>query len=369
MQAITKEDLQSKIGMLGFDDIGFTDITDIPDQKDSLEEYLKNGYHGDMIWLEKNKERRSHPSNIWQDAKSVIVVSKNYGPQDNPLHNIKETLKANISVYARADDYHELMKKSLKKLSIWLLNEYGIESKLFVDTAPIMEKPIAQIAGIGWQGKHSNLVSRKLGSWFFLGVILLPIKLEASSPELDHCGSCSSCIDICPTNAIVSPYKLDSRRCISYLTIEYKGHIPEEFRELIGNRIYGCDDCLAVCPWNKFASQTRDIQLKAKKILNMPDISFFLDFDYDAFNKFFKTSPIKRIGKDRFLRNVLIAAGNSGSQQISIKVKKFLRHESSIIRASAIWALKKIISKKEFQKLRNIYILEENDPLVVSEWG
>ena len=319
--------------------------------------------------LEKNKERRSHPSNIWQDAKSVIAVSKNYGPQDNPLHNIKEPLKANISVYARADDYHELMKRSLKKLSIWLLNEYGIESKLFVDTAPIMEKPIAQIAGIGWQGKHSNLVSRKLGSWFFLGVILLPIKLEASSPELDHCGSCSSCIDICPTNAIVSPYKLDSRRCISYLTIEHKGHIPEEFRELIGNRIYGCDDCLAVCPWNKFASQTKDIQLKAKKILNMPDISFFLDFDYDAFNKFFKTSPIKRIGKDRFLRNVLIAAGNSGSQQISIKVKKFLRHESSIIRASAIWALKKIISKKEFQKLRKIYILEENDPLVVSEWG
>ena len=265
MKAIAKEVLQSKIEILGFDDIGFTDITDIPDQKDSLEEYLKNGYHGDMIWLEKNKERRSHPSNVWQDAKSVIVVSKNYGPQDNPLHNIKETHKANISVYARADDYHELMKKSLKKLSIWLLDEYGIESKLFVDTAPIMEKPIAQIAGIGWQGKHSNLVSRKLGSWFFLGVILLPIKLDASSPELDHCGSCSSCIDICPTNAIVSPYKLDSRRCISYLTIEYKGHIPEEFRELIGNRIYGCDDCLAVCPWNKFASQTRDIQLKAKR--------------------------------------------------------------------------------------------------------
>ena len=369
MKAINKEVLKAKIETLGFDDIGFTDITDVPDQKDSLDEYLKNGFHGDMIWLEKNKDRRSHPSNLWQDAKSVIVVSKNYGPQDNPLNNIEEKLKANISVYARANDYHELMKISLKKLSAWLEENYEIESKFFVDTAPIMEKPIAQIAGIGWQGKHSNLVSRKLGSWFFLGVLLLPMELEGSVPELDHCGSCSSCMDICPTNAIISPYKLDSRKCISYLTIEYKGHIPEQFRELIGNRIYGCDDCLAVCPWNKFASETRDIQLKARAALDMPDISFFLEFDYDLFNKFFESSPVKRIGKDRFLRNVLIAAGNSGSREISIKVKKFIKHESAIIRASAIWALKKIISKKEFQKLRKTYILEERDPLVVSEWG
>ena len=322
-----------------------------------------------MVWLEKNKDRRSHPSNLWENAKSIIVVSKNYGPQVNPLNNIKEKSKANISVYARAVDYHELMKKSLKDLSIWLLQNYEVESRFFVDTAPIMEKPIAQIAGIGWQGKHSNLVSRKLGSWFFLGVLLLPVELESSVSEPDHCGSCSSCMDICPTKAIISPYKLDSRKCISYLTIEYKGHIPEEYRESIGNRIYGCDDCLAVCPWNKFASETRDIHLKAKEMLNLPDISFFLEFDYDLFNKFFDNSPIKRIGKDRFLRNVLIAAGNSGSREIAIKIKKFIKHDSSIIRASAIWAIKKIISKKEFQKLRKIYILDEDDPEVIGEWG
>ena len=361
--------IKTKLLQSGFDDIGFTNIENIPDQRVKLEEYLSKGFHGEMFWLEKNKERRAHPKMIWNDAKSIIVLSKNYGPEENPLKFIESEKKANISVYARGNDYHELMKKRLKEASIWLMDTFEVESRYFVDTAPIMEKPIAQIAGLGWQGKHTNLVSRKLGSWFFLGVILLSIRMPSTDSEKDHCGSCSSCIDICPTNAIVKPYKLDSRKCISYLTIELKGHIPKNMRKSIGNRVYGCDDCLAVCPWNKFAEITNDIKLKAREELNMPDLSYFLEFDKEIFNEFFKDSPIKRIGRDRFIRNILIAIGNSGMKDCVSKIIPHLTDETAIVRAASIWAIKQLVSKKKFEIIKENNLHLEKDHSVISEWN
>ena len=361
--------IKEKLLQSGFDDIGFTNIENIPDQRIRLEEYLTDGYHGEMSWLEKNKERRSHPKKIWDEAKSIIVLSKNYGPEENPLKFIDRKKKANISVYARGNDYHELIKEKLKEASVWLKDSYKIESRYFVDTAPIMEKPIAQIAGLGWQGKHTNLVSRKLGSWFFLGVILLSVRLPSASAEIDHCGSCTSCIDICPTNAIIEPYKLDSRKCISYLTIELKGHIPKNMRKSIGNRVYGCDDCLAVCPWNKFAEITNDIKLRAREELNMPNLLYFLGFDREMFNDFFRDSPIKRIGRDRFIRNILIATGNSGMKDYIPKIIPHLTDEIPIVRAASIWAIKQLTSDKEFDHFKKNNMHLEKDDNVMLEWN
>jgi epoxyqueuosine reductase len=366
---LKKEDILKKIYDLGFDDVGIANIDDIPDQKEELESFLSGGFHGDMIWLEKNKDRRSHPSKIWDDSISVIVVSKNYGPAENPIQNISRKTDANISVYARGDDYHLIIKDQLKEFSSWLKEDFGIDSRYFVDTAPLMEKPIAQIAGLGWQGKHTNLVSQTLGSWFFLGVVLLPIHIEPSKVELNHCGSCTSCIDICPTNAIIAPHKLDARKCISYLTIEYKGHMPRDLRDKIGNRVYGCDDCLAVCPWNKFAQVTSDSHLISRDELNLPNLGFFLDFDYNDFTTFFMNSPIKRIGKDRFLRNILIAAGNSNSKKLVKKIEKHLKNNSPIVRSAAIWAVKKLLSIEKFKTMRDNYVQDEFDPYVLEEWN
>jgi epoxyqueuosine reductase len=367
--SLKKENILKKLYELGFDDIGIANIDDIPDQREELDSFLSNGFHGDMIWLEKNKDRRSHPSKIWDETVSIIVVSKNYGPDENPIQNISRKTDANISVYARAEDYHHVIKNQLKEFSSWLKERFDIDSKYFVDTAPIMEKPIAQIAGLGWQGKHTNLVSQRLGSWFFLGVVLIPIYIEPSKTELNHCGSCRSCIDICPTNAIIAPHKLDARKCISYLTIEYKGHIPRHLREKIGNRVYGCDDCLAVCPWNKFAQVTNDINLKGREELNLPNLGFFLDFDYSNFNGYFMNSPIKRIGKDRFLRNILIAAGNSNSKKLVKKIEKHIKNHSPIVRSAAIWSIKKLTSIEKFNNMKDTYEHDEIDPNVLREWN
>ena len=270
------EEIGEKALELGFDDFGFTDLTASADIKNNFLSFLEKGHHGDMLWLENNVERRVDPLVMWGEAKTALVLAQNYAPDNNPIDNLKLKNRANISVYARGDDYHKVIKKKLKNLAGWMAREYKTEVKVFVDTAPIMEKPLAQSSGIGWQGKHTNLVSKNYGSWLFLGVILISIKLPVNVSENDHCGICQACIDVCPTKAFPKPYQLDARKCISYLTIEHKGHIPLEYRSAIGNRVYGCDDCLAVCPWNKFAVQASD--MRYTKIANALDIDF-LDFD------------------------------------------------------------------------------------------
>tara|TARA_Y100000590_G_scaffold463233_1_gene629502 strand:- start:20604 stop:21707 length:1104 start_codon:yes stop_codon:yes gene_type:complete len=364
LKEITKKALELK-----FDEVGVANLKDIPNQKRDLFAYLSKGFHGEMLWLEKNKERRAHPIMIWENTKSVLVLTKNYGPDQNPLLNIKKKSKANISVYARGDDYHDIMKVRLRDLSLWIKEIYNIDTRYFVDTAPIMEKPIAQIAGLGWQGKHTNLVSRKFGSWLFLSVLLLPVELNSTKTEKDHCGSCKSCIDVCPTNAIVAPHKLDARKCISYLTIEFKGIVPREMRKHIGNRVYGCDDCLSVCPWNKFAQENNEIRLKSRDDFDMPDLSSFIDLDEGGFADLFSNSPIKRIGRDRFIRNILIGMGNSEEKKYIPLISNKLRDKSSIVRATAIWAIKQLCSSTEMEYFKTKSIKSEKDKLVLKEWN
>ena len=270
-----------------------------------------------MDWLADRPERRADPRGLWPDVRSVIMLGVNYGPDQNPLKILEARSRGAISVYAQGDDYHDLIKKRLKALARWLVAAEACEVKVFVDTAAVMEKPLAQAAGLGWQGKHTNLVSREFGSWLFLGAIFTTLDLPHDDADTDHCGSCRACLDICPTSAFPAPYQLDARRCISYLTIEHKGPIPREFRKAIGNRIYGCDDCLAVCPWNKFAQAGRETKLAARDELRAPPLAELARLDDAAFRAMFTKSPVKRIGRDRFVRNVLIAIGNSGDAELA----------------------------------------------------
>lgn len=362
------EEIGEKALELGFDDFGFTDLTASADIKNNFLSFLEKGHHGDMLWLENNVERRVDPLVMWGEAKTALVLAQNYAPDNNPIDNLKLKNRANISVYARGDDYHKVIKKKLKNLAGWMAREYKTEVKVFVDTAPIMEKPLAQSSGIGWQGKHTNLVSKNYGSWLFLGVILISIKLPVNVSENDHCGICQACIDVCPTKAFPKPYQLDARKCISYLTIEHKGHIPLEYRSAIGNRVYGCDDCLAVCPWNKFAKTARENRLKSRELLNMPELSGFLDFDDFQFREFFSGSPIKRIGRNKFLRNVIIAIGNSGQIRNIDKLKEKLTDESSLVRAMAVWALSCLMNFEDFNNLKKSYFAVEADKNVIEEW-
>lgn len=327
---------------LGFSDIGFTAGTLPIQHGERLELFLAEGRHGDMHWLSERAEQRRSPDALWAECTSVISLGMNYGPDHAPLDNLKARENGNISVYARGRDYHDVVKKNLRVLARWIAETYATEVKIFVDTAPVMEKPLAQQAGLGWQGKHTNLVSREFGSWLFLGEIFVARSLETDPPERDHCGACTACLDICPTRAIIAPYQLEARRCISYLTIENKGHIPREFRSAIGNRIYGCDDCLSVCPWNKFAQTCTIPELQARPENNLPPLAELLGLDDVRFRTRFSGSPIKRIGRTSFIRNVLIAAGNSGDMRLVQNILPHLEDEAPVIRAAAIWALSRL---------------------------
>ena len=330
------------------DDLGFTapHIVDLDSfgtkAGQGLRDYIAKHHHGTMAWLSETEDRRNHPQNLWAEAKSAIVVGLNYGPETDPLITLEHPEKATISVYARNRDYHDIIKGRLKELGGLIARDTGEDIKVFVDTAPLMEKPLAAMSGLGWQGKHTNLVSREFGSWLFLGVILSAAKLSPTPPEIDHCGSCTACLDICPTDAFPAPYKLDARKCISYLTIEHKGSIDEALRSKMGNRIYGCDDCLAVCPWNKFAQDAAEIKLQAREDLNAPDLASLAALTDTDFRAHFSASPIKRIGRDQFVRNVLYAIGNSG--RTDLKPSAFAHRESKneVIRDAAIWALKQL---------------------------
>ncbi len=354
---------------LGFDAIGITGPDAIPKAGGRLDRFLAMGRHGDMDWLVAKAARRGHPNALWPEARSIIMLGLNYGPDDNPLDRLAQVERGNVSVYAERKDYHVVVKKRLKTLARWLVAQAGGELKVFVDTAPVMEKPLAQAAGLGWQGKHSNLVSRDFGSWLFLGSIFTTLSLPFDNGEADHCGGCQRCLEICPTAAFPAPYQLDARRCLSYLSIEHQGHIETEFRKPMGNRIFGCDDCLAVCPWNKFASLARDAALTPRSGLGTPDLGKLLQLDDSAFRNLYAGTPVKRLGRDRFLRNVLIAAGNSGNGQLSVGIEPLLADPSPLVRAMAVWALLQLRGVNALASLAPAYLRGEADPDVRAEWA
>jgi epoxyqueuosine reductase len=343
MTTSTSDPLKTAIGAqalsLGFDVCGFASVREPWQAGARLAEFIDHGRHGAMDWMEQTQTRRSHPQAMWADAAGAIVLGVNYGPDADPLEALNDKSRAAISVYAQGDDYHELIKKRLKALARWLVAETGCELKVFVDTAPLMEKPLAQKAGLGWQGKHTNLVSREFGSWLFLGSILTTLDLSPDAPSEEYCGACRACLDICPTNAFPAPFQLDARRCISYLTIEHAGPIPEEFRAAMGNRIYGCDDCLAVCPWNKFAEIAREGALHARDELRAPALADLAVLDEAGVRALLSKSPVKRIGRARFVRNVLYAIGNSGDRTLAPVAGALLNDPDDAVRDAAAWAV------------------------------
>jgi epoxyqueuosine reductase len=367
-EADLKTALAREARALGFDCIGVTDPKAIAAAGKHFHEFLESGGHGDMEWLAASPERRTDPRVLWPGVRSIIMLGVNYGPDENPLEILERRDCGAISAYAQGDDYHDLIKKRLKTLARWLVATTGDEVKVFVDTAAVMEKPLAQAAGLGWQGKHTNLVSRELGSWLFLGAIYTASDLPRDAPDSDHCGSCTACQDICPTAAFPAPYKLDARRCISYLTIENKGPIPHEFRKAIGNRIYGCDDCLAVCPWNKFAQAGREAKLAARAELRAPRLAELARLDDAAFRALFAKSPVKRIGRDRFVRNVLIAIGNSNEAALAHEAERLLDDENPLVRGAAVWALSQLLERKKFSALAAEALGAEADDGVREEW-
>ena len=366
------EALRDKAGQLGFDAVRIAAADSIPQAGERLRRFLDNGHHGTMGWMAETADRRESPRALWPEVRSVIMLAMNYGPDDtlenHPLAHLNDPSAGGISVYARHRDYHDVIKGRLKELASLLVSRAGGDVKVFVDTAPVMEKPLGQAAGLGWQGKHTNLVSRDLGSWFFLGAIFTSLDLPPSGAERDHCGSCRACLDACPTDAFPAPYQLDARRCISYLTIEHPGPIPPEFREAIGNRIYGCDDCLAACPWNKFAEAAREAKLIARKDLTNPALRDLLALDDAAFRKLFSGSPVKRVGRNRFMRNVLIAAGNSGNADLLQDVRAHLADPDETVRSTAVWALRKLASREGFEAEKNQAYALETSGQVRAEW-
>ncbi len=364
-----REDIRTQARALGFDLARFTNASLPADVGERLYAFLSERRHGDMDWLDARKEQRADPKSLWPEAETAIVLTVNYGPDSDPMAGLANKSAGVISVYARNRDYHDVVKKRLKKLGRWMAETHGGELKVFVDTAPVMEKPLAAQAGAGWQGKHTNLVSQDFGSWLFIGVILTTLKLPADAPEQDHCGSCSNCLDICPTDAFPAPYQLDARRCISYLTIEHKGPIPHDMRAALGNRIYGCDDCLAVCPWNKFAKTAREAALKPRDDLNAPSLADLATLDDAGFRAKFSGSPIKRVGRNRFLRNVAIAIGNSGDAQMTTVLSPLLCDESALVRGAAVWAMGRLADKETLSALEKERGADENDPSVQKEWA
>jgi epoxyqueuosine reductase len=360
-------ELRARAMALGFDSFGITSADARPDLPEKLRSALDAGWHGDMEWMAETAERRGSPTELWPEAKSVILLGINYGPESDPLAILGEKSLGSISVYARNRDYHEIIKGKLKELAGLLARRSGAAVKVFVDTAPLMEKPLAEAAGLGWQGKHTVLVSREFGSWLFLGAILTSIELPGDKPHEESCGSCTRCLDICPTKAFPAPFQLDSRRCLAYLSVEHKSQIPLEFRVPMGNRIYGCDDCLAVCPWNKFASVSREARLRARAELDRPRLADLAQLDDSAFRELFAGSPVKRIGHARFLRNVLIAIGNSGDATLIPLVENRLDDASDLVRGAAIWALRRLAPERA-STLSLAYLARESDSSVASEW-
>ncbi|GBF27326.1 epoxyqueuosine reductase [bacterium MnTg02] len=366
------DDLKARVKSMalevGFDEVRVTTTRSIPHAGERLMHFLGEGRHGDMEWMESTAARRASPHLLWPEAKSIIVLGMNYGPDKDPLDILKDKQAGAVSVYAQGKDYHDIIKKKLKRVAGWLHRSSGMAVKVFVDTAPLMEKPLGEAAGLGWQGKHTNLVSRKFGSWLFLGSIMTTAELQPDQPEKDHCGSCRLCLDICPTDAFPAPYELDARRCISYLTIEHKGHIPEALRAPMGNRIFGCDDCLAVCPWNKYAQTAREVRLKAREGAGDISLAALLKLDDTNFRARFAGSPVKRTGRDRFIRNTLIAAGNSGDASLLPDIERLLNDASPLVRAMAVWALKQLTSADEFSALSSRFAGDESDTDVRAEW-
>jgi epoxyqueuosine reductase len=349
---------------LGFDAVGFARAELGPDAKAHLAEFLSLGLYGDMGWLAAKADRRSDPRQLWPGARTVLVVGASYAGECDPLEIQSRREVGAISIYAQGRDYHDVIKRKLRVLGRWIVEEIGGEAKLFVDTAPVMEKPLAARTPLGWQGKHTNLVSRKFGSWLFLGELFLSIELEPEAAESDHCGSCRRCLDACPTGAFPAPYRIDARRCISYLTIEHKGPIPREFRPLIGNRIFGCDDCLAVCPWNKFAA-TAAAEFRPREALRAPALAELARLDDAGFRAMFAGTSIKRIGRNRFLRNVLIAIGNSGDRGLIAAAEHCLLDASALVRGAAVWALGRLLGA---DALADRQAAGESDPQVLEEW-
>ncbi|MBY5618519.1 tRNA epoxyqueuosine(34) reductase QueG [Rhizobium laguerreae] len=351
----------------GFDLCRITRPDAIPQAKERLGQFIDAGRHGTMDWMAETRDRRGDPRTLWSEVRSVVVFGLNYAPDEDPRSILDKPDKAAISVYARNRDYHDVIKGRLKEIATRFAARAGADVKVFVDTAPVMEKPLAEAAGLGWQGKHTNLVSRVHGSWLFLGTMFTTADLAVDAPEADHCGSCRACLDICPTAAFPAPYQIDARRCISYLTIEHKGPIDADLRVLIGNRIYGCDDCLAACPWNKFASSASEMKLKAREDLKEPSIAFLLTLDDAAFRAFLSGSPVKRIGRDRFIRNVLIAAGNSGDKVLVGPCRLLSDDPSPVVRGMAVWALSRLMEAGEFAAFA-ARRTDERDDDVLNEW-
>jgi epoxyqueuosine reductase len=337
-----------------------------------LAAFISDGRHGDMDWMATTATRRGHPLALWPEARSIVVLGMSYTPEEDPLAVLAERSRGAISCYAQSKDYHDVVKAGLKRVAGSLARASGAQVKVFVDTAPLMEKPLAEAAGLGWQGKHTNLVSRDHGSWLFLGAILTTAEMTPDAPETDHCGSCRRCLDVCPTNAFPAPYQLDARRCISYLTIEHKGHIPAELREAMGNRVFGCDDCLAVCPWNKFAAAARETRLAARDAARSPPLAELLALDDAAFRARFAGTPVKRTGRDRVVRNALIAAGNSGDAGLIAAVERLMDDASPLVRAMAVWALRRLVGPdtdpEAWAAARKRYAGRETDSAVRAEW-
>ncbi len=368
MTAGTKQWLIARATALGFDAIRVTRPDAIGQAGERLDAFLARGRQGDMDWMATHADRRRDPRTLWPGVRSVVSVGMSYAPPSNPLDALDDKQRGIVSAYAKGKDYHDVLKGKLKQLAREFAGRSGADVKVFVDTAPIMEKPLAAAAGMGWQGKHTNLVSRDHGSWLFLGALLTTAELPQDESEVDHCGSCRRCLDICPTAAFPAPYQLDARRCLAYLTIEHKGPIAREYRVPLGNRVFGCDDCLAVCPWNKFAETAREIKFAARAETDNPPLAELLALDNSSFRARFAGTPVKRTGRDRFVRNVLIAAGNSGDGAFVPAIEALLQDASPLVRGMAVWALSRLLDEPEFVALRQATIQNETDAHVRSEW-
>ena len=359
-----KQFIKAEASRLGFSACAVAAADSNPQLRADLQGFVEAGHHGTMDWMAETLERRSDVRTLWPEVRSIIVLAMNYGPEGDPLSTVGMPERGNISVYARHRDYHDVIKGKLKELAGKIGARSGADVKVFVDTAPVMEKPLAMQAGLGWQGKHTNLVSRTLGSWFFLGTIFTTAELAPDDEEHDHCGSCRACLDACPTRAFPAPGRIDARRCISYLTIEHKGPIDRPLRRAMGNRIYGCDDCLAACPWNKFAQSAKEMKLQAREDLLAPRLDDLLMLDDAQFRSLFSGSPIKRIGRNRFIRNCLIAAGNSRQETLAPHCRRLLGDEDPVVRATALWALAALSGANA---ARAALPKDEHDPVVLAE--
>ncbi len=361
-------EVRARAEALGFDAFGIARADARPDLPEKLAHALAEGWHADMEWMAETEERRGDPRRLWAEARSVILLGVNYGPETDPMALLAEKNIGIISAYARNRDYHDIIKGRLKELAGLMARRLGSDVKVFVDTAPLMEKPLAEAAGLGWQGKHSVLVSRQFGSWLFLGAILTDAELPPDTPSTESCGSCTRCLDICPTDAFPAPFRLDARKCLAYYSVEHKGPIPREFRVAMGNRVYGCDDCLAVCPWNKFASVSREAKLRSRAEFERPALTDLVLLDDAGFRELFSGSPVKRIGHARFLRNVLICIGNSDNATHVPTVVARLDDASPLVRGAAIWALRRL-DPQGADAVRQERLAQESDADVREEWN